>query len=270
MTLTSITTSGKKGTDITSVLFDAQSSNMIVAQAVRVYLANQRQGNAKVKTRSEVNLTKKKWYRQKGTGGARHGARSAPIFVGGGVSHGPTGTTDWTLKISKPMKKVALKTALAIQAERGHVMIIEGLEKIGTKTKEVAKMLTDIGVNEKKTLIIADVTHPDFIRASRNIQTVLCTRVDRLNTYEIMSAHRILMTPESVTALELKLAKKTIDEKIALAAAKPGKAVKETKVKVEKKVVAKKAIKAEVAEEKPVAKKAAVKKPVAKKVAKKA
>src|SRR5260221_7335072 len=114
MTLKSMTTSGKAGTDITSVLFDAASSASTVAQAVRVYLGNQRQGTAKVKTRGEVERTKKKWYKQKGTGGARHGARSAPIFVGGGVSHGPTGTTDWSLKMSKPMRKVALRTALSM------------------------------------------------------------------------------------------------------------------------------------------------------------
>ena len=264
MTLTSITTSGKKGTELTSALFDTQNSNMIVAQAVRVYLANQRQGTAKTKTRGEINLTKKKWYRQKGTGGARHGARSAPIFVGGGVSHGPTGTTDWTLKISKPMKKVALKTALAMQAAAGKITVIEGLEKIGTKTKEVAKMLIDVGVNDKKTLIIADVTHPDFIRSSRNIQTILCTRVDRLNTYEIMSAHRILITPEAVLALELKLAKKTVDEKVAAAAAKPAKVVKESRMKKEKKAVVKKAVAVKEVSEKPV-KKVAVKKPAIKK-----
>lgn len=212
MTLKSVTISGKTGTEVASVLFDTAASNTIVAQAVRVYLANQRQGTAKVKTRSEVNLTKKKWYRQKGTGGARHGARSAHIFVGGGVAHGPTGTTDWTLKLSKPMKKVALRTALAMQAQQDNVMVIEGLDKVGTKTKEVAAMLKNVGAGDMKTLIISDVTHEDFIRSSRNIQTVLCSRVDRLNTYEVMSAHKILITPEAISALETKLGKKVRSE----------------------------------------------------------
>ena len=257
MTLKSITISGKPGKEVASALFDSVVGNIIVAQAVRVYLANQRQGTAKTKTRGEISLTKKKWYRQKGTGGARHGARSAPIFVGGGVSHGPTGTTDWTLKISKPMRKVALKTALSMQAKRGNIMIVEGLEKIGTKTKEVAEMLKAVGVGDAKTLIVSDVTHPDFIRASRNIQTVLCSRADLLNTYEIMSAHKILMTAEAVSALEIKLGKKTIEEKVTIATEKKA---KKTALAAEKNAVPAKA-------EKPV-KKVVAKKPVAKKIAK--
>lgn len=209
MTLKTVTTSGKSSKEITTPLFDTVANAKTVAQAVRVFLSNQRQGTVKVKTRGEVDRTKKKWYRQKGTGGARHGARSAPIFVGGGVSHGPTGLTDWTLKMSKPMKIVALRTALAMQAKDGNISVVEGLEKIGAKTKEVAKMLKDLGLEESKTLIVADKTHENLIRGSRNIGTVLCTRADRLNTFEVMNAYKILMTPEALGMLELRLSKNT-------------------------------------------------------------
>lgn len=245
MTLKSVNISGKSGKEVTSALFDSASSNKIVAQAVRVYLSNQRQGTAKVKTRGEVELTKKKWYRQKGTGGARHGARSANIFVGGGVSHGPTGLTDWSLKMSKPMRKAALKTALVMQAQEGNISVIEGLDKIGTKTKEVAKMLTDVGVGNAKTLIIANGTIENLIRASRNIQTVLCSRADRLNTYEVMSAHKILITGDAVEALEIKLGKTKKagdqEDQVTSKDQKKTKKTKETKEpKTAKKVVKKK------------------------------
>ena len=91
-------------------IFGAKVNDDLMAQAVRVYLANQRQGNAHTKSRGEINLTTGKWYRQKGTGRARHGAKSAPIFVGGGVAHGPR-KKDYTLSLSKNMKKAAVKSA---------------------------------------------------------------------------------------------------------------------------------------------------------------
>jgi large subunit ribosomal protein L4 len=238
MTLKSVTTSGKAGKEIASALFDAAGDAKTVAQAVRVFLSNQRQGTAKVKTRGEVDRTKKKWYRQKGTGGARHGARSANIFVGGGVVHGPTGTTDWTLRMSKPMKIAALRAALSMQAKDGNIMVIEGVEKMGAKTKEVAAMLKSLELTDSKTLIVISETHENLIRASRNIESVLCTRADRLNTFEIMNAHKVLMTPEAVTVLEGRLAKRVASEAIT--------------EKIEKKA---KTVKKAVKEEKPVAKK---------------
>lgn len=212
MTLTSITTSGKKGTEIETSLFDTMSDIKTVSQAVRVFLSNQRQGTSKVKTRGEVEMTKKKWYRQKGTGGARHGARSSNIFVGGGVSHGPTGLADWTLKMSKPMRIAALRTALAMQAGKGNLSIIEGLNDMSGKTKEVSDMLGKMELLDTKTLIVIDETLENLIRASRNISTVLCTRADRVNTFEVMNARKILVSPEAMAALEKRLGKRTESE----------------------------------------------------------
>lgn len=252
MMLNSINTSGKSGKTLESALFDMGGKLQVVAQAVRVYLANARQGTARVKSRGQVSLTKKKWYKQKGTGGARHGARSAPIFVGGGVSHGPTGLANWDLKMSKVMKKNALRTALAVQAQAGKIRVVDGLETVGVKTKEVAKMLLDMGVGNDKLLIITNQTYQNLIRSSQNIGTVLCTRADRLNTNEVMSAHQILITKEAVKALELKLVKGSA----------PAQAVKEETEKskpASKAVVAKKEVK----------KKAVTKKEVTKKVSKK-
>lgn len=241
MTLKSVTTSGKPGKEIVSELFDAGASAKTVAQAVRVFLSNQRQGNAKVKTRGEVDRTKKKWYRQKGTGGARHGARSANIFVGGGVSHGPTGLTDWTLRMSKPMKMAALKAALFTQAKDGNVMVVEGVEDLGAKTKEVVKMLANVGLSDAKTLIVTGETHENLIRASRNLEAVLCTRADRLNTFEIMNAHKVIMTPQAVALLEKRLGKKA--GKVSETAAEPKKpAVKKEAKKVVKPEAKKKTV----------------------------
>ncbi|PWU23118.1 50S ribosomal protein L4 [Candidatus Cerribacteria bacterium 'Amazon FNV 2010 28 9'] len=217
-----MTTSGEKKKTIDSAIFDLVYSPVIVAQAVRVYLANQRQGTAKVKTRGEVDRTKKKWYKQKHTGNARHGARNAHIFVGGGVSHGPDGMQNWKLSMSKPMRMNALQTALALQAKDGHVSIVEGLDSVLPKTKDVMVVLNNMNMAEKKILIVLDKTLPNLIRASQNVGSVLCSRVDRLNTYEVMSAHAVLMTEEALKALEGKFKTK-----------------KKTEVKEEKKAVKK-------------------------------
>ncbi len=203
MTLTSMTITGKKAeTTVSDQIFGLTSSPLIVAQAVRVFLSNQRHGNAKTKSRGEVERTKQKVYKQKGTGNARHGARSAPIFVGGGVTHGPHGDANWTLTMSKTMRTKALQSALSLQAADGNIIIMNGLEKMAPKTKSAVDMLVAAGLGSKKVLIVTDVTNPDLIRATANLRTVMCTRVDRMNTHEVMSAHTVLISIEALGKLE--------------------------------------------------------------------
>jgi len=214
MELKTVTTSGKETmTSINDAVFTVTADPKIVAQSVRVYLSNQRQGTAKTKTRGEVDLTTKKWYRQKHTGRARHGAQSAPIFVGGGVTHGPNGNSNWKLSLSKPMRIRALQTAIGMQIKDGNVMVMTGLEKIGTKTKEFVSILKASKLEGQKVLIIADTTLPNLIQSSRNVASILCSRVDRLNTYEVMAAHKVLVTPEALSQLEAKFAGTTKETK---------------------------------------------------------
>src|SRR5471030_1547190 len=116
MNLTVASTVGKTTSmSVNDAVFAAVINPELIAQAVRVYMSNQRQGSSKVKTRAEVARTKKKWFKQKGTGNARHGARTPNIFVGGGVAHGPNGMQNWSLKLSATMKKAALISALSAQ-----------------------------------------------------------------------------------------------------------------------------------------------------------
>jgi large subunit ribosomal protein L4 len=157
----------------------------LLAQAVRVHLANQRQGTQSALTRSEVNRTRKKLYKQKGTGGARHGDRKAPIFVGGGVSFAPK-PRDYSLKLSKQMKKKAVEEALKTKK----IEKIEGLEKISGKTKELAKLLT----GAKSFLIITDGYQEKIWRAARNIPGVAVLPENQLNAYEVLKAEKILTT----------------------------------------------------------------------------
>ena len=121
-------------------VFDAKINNNLMTQAVRVYMANQRRGTVKTKTRGEVKISTRKIYRQKGTGRARHGAKSAPIFVGGGVAFGPR-QRDYSLKLNQKSRKAALFSALSSKLKDGEIKIVTGLEKLEPKTKKMADVL---------------------------------------------------------------------------------------------------------------------------------
>lgn len=184
-------------------VFGANVNDVLMAQAVRIYLANQRQGNAHTKSRGEISLTKAKWFRQKGTGRARHGAKSAPIFVGGGVAHGPR-TKDYSLNFPKKMKKVAVKSALSQKANDGEITVVSGFSKIEPKTKVMHKTLSKIindENNKRKTLIVTSGVPkdlPNIFRAGKNLKNVEILSVELINTYEILKHKNLLIMKESV------------------------------------------------------------------------
>src|SRR3989338_7666399 len=124
----------------------------LLIQAVNVWQSNHRRGLAKAMTRGESSKTTAKWYRQKHTGRARHGSKSAPIFVGGGVAHGPTGQQNYHRVTSKKMAHGAFVSALIAKADQGGVMVVSGLEKLEPKTKAAINLLSKLGLSEKKVL----------------------------------------------------------------------------------------------------------------------
>src|SRR3990167_11555632 len=109
--------------------FGGDVNKALLAQAIHIYRDRTHAGNSKVKTRGEINLTTAKWYKQKGTGRARHGSQSAPIFVGGGVAHGPR-TRDFSLSMPQKMRKAALISALSLKASEGDIKVLSGLTKL--------------------------------------------------------------------------------------------------------------------------------------------
>lgn len=190
--------------NLPKIVFGAQISPVLMTQAVRVYLSNQRKAHPKAKTRGEVDLTKAKWFRQKGTGRARHGARSAPIFVGGGVAHGPRGNQNWKKTLPEKMKKQALVSALTSKFKDDQVVIINGLEKIGGKTKEMAKII-EAFLNKKatrKALLVLPKSAEKIVRAGRNIPGLIIRPVSVLNTYEILNGGTIFFTKDSLAEFE--------------------------------------------------------------------
>ncbi len=249
MTLKVTSTVGQNTTlTVNEKVFGAKANPQLSAQAVRVYLSNQRLGTSKVKTRSEIARTKKKWFKQKGTGNARHGARTANLFVGGGISHGPTGEQNWNLKMSNSMRKAALSAALSAQVK--NIVVSDDLNQLDGKTSSAQRMLVKMLPEAKRLLVILPKAESLVMRSLRNLAKVVVTSSSRVTTYEVAAADGILMTKEAVKMLEERLTKeakvkrvktekpvaekKAVEKAPAKKAAAPKKATKSTKTKSSK------------------------------------
>jgi large subunit ribosomal protein L4 len=176
--------------ELPASLFDQKGKKGLVWEAVKCYLANQRQGNASTKTRAEVNRTKKKWYKQKGTGGARHGAKSAPIFVGGGIAHGPRPIKRY-LTLPKSIIKKALQMAFAMKIKDGKVLAVSGLEKIA-KTKEAKQLIVKTAGQEKAIVVLAR-TNLAAKRYFKNLKNVMVTNFADLNAYKVLCSGVVIL-----------------------------------------------------------------------------
>ena len=164
--------------------------------AYDAYLANNRLASATTKQRGEVRGGGKKPWRQKGTGRARFGSIRNPIWRGGGIVFGPRGNENYTKKISKTSKRVALRQALTVKAEK---VLVADIKTTG-KTAEVAKFLKDNKLN-RRILIVAEKTE-ELIRATNNIQEVLLVSPMYLNVFDIMNADNIVIEPKALEVIE--------------------------------------------------------------------
>ncbi len=189
--------------ELPKAIFAAKINEPLMAQAVRVYLSNQRKAQAKTKRRSEINLTKAKWFRQKGTGRARHGARSAPIFIGGGVAHGPSGQQNYQLKMAKKMKKKALFSALTSKFKANEVIVIKDLAKIEPKTKKMKLLLEKLVKDNQSTFVLSEKLE-NVSRSARNLKGVSLSQFNQLNTYEVLNGGKLIFMKEAVEKLKEK------------------------------------------------------------------
>ena len=164
--------------------------------AYDAYLANNRTASATTKQRGEVRGGGKKPWRQKGTGRARFGSIRNPIWRGGGIVFGPRGNENYTKKISKTSKRVALRQALTVKADK---VLVKEITTTG-KTAEVAKFLADNKLN-RRILIVAEKT-PELIRATNNISEVLLVSPMYLNVFDILNADHIVIAPKAVETIE--------------------------------------------------------------------
>lgn len=177
-------------------VFGVKVNRTLLAQAVRVYTTNQKDFTGSTKTRGEVSLTTAKWFRQKGTGRARHGAQSAPIFVGGGIAMGPK-PRNVRLDLPKKMKKAALISALSSKVENKNILGVADLNKASGKTKQIAAFLNKLP-KSKSALIVTSEKMDNVLKASRNISGVNVLPFTMLNAYEIVKHQLLVLDTETV------------------------------------------------------------------------
>lgn len=180
-------------------LFAAKINNILMAQAVRVYLSNQREGSASTKTRGQVEGSTRKIYRQKGTGRARHGAIRAPVFVGGGIVFGPS-PRDFTLEFPKKMRRAALASALTSAFQEGKMIVVDGLGGIA-KTKKMAKSLQNVGVTGPALLIVGR-DGKIGARSARNIVDLDTLPAQNLYAYAVMSHQKLVFMKEAIEVMK--------------------------------------------------------------------
>ncbi len=182
-------------------IFAAKVNPTLMAQAIRVYLDRQHQHTSKTKTRGEVALTTAKWFKQKGTGRARHGSQAAPIFVGGGVAHGPTGVRAAAKTLPAKMRRLSLIGALSDKAQNSKITIISDLDKISSKTSDINKMLKALGLT-KKILLLTAKPYEKLVKASSNLTSLNTSYYQKVNTLRVLSSNHLLIDQEALSSIE--------------------------------------------------------------------
>ncbi|HEX2858798.1 MAG TPA: 50S ribosomal protein L4 [Alphaproteobacteria bacterium] len=224
---------GKKvgSTDLPASLFGVEVRADLLQRAVTWQLTNLRGGLAHTKTRGEIARTKKKMYGQKGTGGARHGAKSPSLFVGGGVAHGPR-KHEISSSLPKQVRQLALKTALSSKAADKNLIVVDSLALKSLKTKDLAASLAKLKISQATFLV--DSLDANFDKASRNIPNLKVIPTGGANVYDILRFETLVMTPAAIEMLNARLSGDAKAEKASKPAAKKAApAKKSTKAKSE-------------------------------------
>jgi large subunit ribosomal protein L4 len=169
-------------------------------QAFERQMANARAGTHKTQTRSEVNRTTRKWYRQKGTGHARHGSRSANLFVGGAVAHGPK-PRDYSKKMPRKMRRAALRAALSVKAREDRIVVVDALDMEVPKTKAIVSALESLGIAGSALLLLPG--RDEIVeRSVHNLPNVKVLNANYLNIRDLLSYDKILMPVDSLQTIE--------------------------------------------------------------------
>jgi large subunit ribosomal protein L4 len=181
--------------------FGQRVNTHILWEATRCFLANQRQGTAKVKTRSEVAYSGKKPWRQKGTGRARSGTRGSPVWVGGGRAFGPK-PRDYGYELPRRVRRAAIVSALSQKASEGAVFVVDAISLPEPKTKLIVSLLERMGLGGKKCLLVVPESDPILTRCSRNIPRVRTRIATALTAYEVVDCDAVILAGESASRIE--------------------------------------------------------------------
>jgi large subunit ribosomal protein L4 len=189
-----------KTIDLPADIFGVEVNTGLMHQAYVRQMANARLGTHKTKSRSEIRLTKAKWYRQKGTGRARHGARSAPIFVGGGVAHGPR-PRKYTKDMPKKMRQQAIRSALSALARDEQLIFVDELKLDSPRTKEMRDVLTSL-VGEHSALVLLADANENVQRSIKNLPEARFLRANYLNIRDLLKYDRVIVPLDALEVIQ--------------------------------------------------------------------
>lgn len=185
--------------DLSDAVFGVEVNEHLVHMAVVLQLANNRQGTQKAKTRSEVSGGGRKPWRQKGTGHARQGSTRSPQWTGGGVVFAPT-PRDYSFKLNKKEKRIALKSALTSKVVDKKIMVLDELKFDGIKTKKFQEVLDNLKVT--RGLVIIAENDANVVMSAKNIPSVNTALTNAINVYDIMKAQTVVITKDAVKMIE--------------------------------------------------------------------
>lgn len=186
--------------DLPEELFGIEVSDYALYRAVVAYEANQRQGTASTKTRSEIARTSKKHHRQKGTGWARRGSLRSPLVRGGGVAFGPH-PRSYFEKLPKSLKRLAFRSALTVKGAGGQIAVVADFDFSEPSTKSFQSVITACGLSGQKVLFVTSENSPVLVKSSRNLPKVNITHLGTLGTYDLLWADVVLFTRQAFDQL---------------------------------------------------------------------
>ncbi|TWP23960.1 50S ribosomal protein L4 [Apibacter muscae] len=187
-------------------IFEVQPNEHAVYLEVKQYLAAQRQGTHKSKERSELSGSTRKLHRQKGTGGSRKGDIKNPLFKGGARVFGPR-PRDYRFKLNKSLKRLAKRSVLSQKLQDNNLKVLEDLKFEGPKTKEFIQVLSNLGLEGKKTLFVLGEANKFVYLSSRNLQQTKVLTHNEISSYDILKANEVVLFEGSVEKLQENLRK---------------------------------------------------------------
>ena len=182
-------------------IFGIEPNDHAIYLDVKQFLANQRQGTAKSKERSEISGSTRKLGRQKGGGGARHGDINSPLLRGGGRVFGPK-PRDYSFKLNKKVKILARKSALAYKVQEDAIVVVEDFTFEAPKTKEFENIAKNLKVDGKKLLLVLPSANKNVYLSARNLQRAEVIEAEKVNTYKVLNADVLVITEKSLETLE--------------------------------------------------------------------
>ena len=186
---------------LNDAIFAIEPNDHAIYLDVKQFLANNRQGTAKAKQRSENAHSTRKLGRQKGGGGARPGDLKSPVRVGGGTIFGPV-PRSYDFKLNRKVKQLARKSALSLRASQGNILVLDALNFEAPKTKAMIEVLNNLKVAGQKVLFVVNDANVNARKSAANIQRTNVVNVNELNTYTIMNANVVVRTEASAAAIE--------------------------------------------------------------------